>query len=47
LFCFFKDLDDVRQYLSEKVWARYKEGDMPLMAAATTIDLAIDTIKRR
>lgn len=46
LFCFFKDMNDIRQHLSRIVWSRYKEGEMTLMTASVVTDLAID-VKRR
>lgn len=51
LFCFYKDLNDIREYL-RKLWASYGEGDEgesgnPLIAAAVVTDLAIDVVKRK
>lgn len=47
LFCFFKDLNDVRQHLRSNVWAQYNDGEMLLMTASVVTDLAIDVVKRR
>lgn len=51
LFCFFKDLHDVRDYL-RKLWLSYGEGEeggseTPLISAAVVTDLAIGSSNAR
>ncbi|KAF2773155.1 hypothetical protein EJ03DRAFT_371588 [Teratosphaeria nubilosa] len=46
LYCFFRDLHDVREEL-RRIWRMYKCGETPLISAAATTDLAFDVARRR
>ncbi|CAJ2506321.1 Uu.00g004510.m01.CDS01 [Anthostomella pinea] len=46
LFCFFKDLNDVRSYL-RNTWEDYRDGKTPLVTAAVVTDLAFDVVQRK
>ncbi|KXS99990.1 hypothetical protein AC579_3030 [Pseudocercospora musae] len=46
LYCFFKDLHDIQSYITQ-IWTDYKAGEVPLVSAAVTTDLAFDIVKRK
>ncbi|KAI9650601.1 hypothetical protein NHQ30_000619 [Ciborinia camelliae] len=46
MFCFFKDLNDIREYL-QNIWIEYREQKLPLETASITTDLAFDVVRRK
>ncbi|KAI1378108.1 hypothetical protein F4677DRAFT_414435 [Hypoxylon crocopeplum] len=46
LFCFFKDLNDVRTYI-RGAWTDYCDGKLPLVSAAVATDLAVNMVQRK
>ncbi|KXT00772.1 hypothetical protein AC578_2944 [Pseudocercospora eumusae] len=46
LFCFYKDLHDIQSYIIQ-IWTEYKAGEVPLVSAAVTTDLAFDIVQRK
>ena len=45
IFTFFKDMNDIRDYI-EDVWRDYRNGRLDLMSAAVTTDTAITLLKQ-
>lgn len=45
IFCFFKDITDIRHYV-RSTWAEYREGQITLTTAAVTMNTAIAMIRR-
>ncbi|KAF7187763.1 hypothetical protein HII31_10899 [Pseudocercospora fuligena] len=46
LYCFYKDLHDIQSYIVQ-IWTDYKVGEVPIVSAAVTTDLAFDIVKRK
>ncbi|KAH8704325.1 hypothetical protein GQ44DRAFT_732531 [Phaeosphaeriaceae sp. PMI808] len=46
IFCFYKDLNDIRGFLRE-TWEQYKRCEIGLMSASITTDVAFEMVKQK